>query len=71
MELKRRENADIASLDQLQSWMQQQLLFPKDDGKIEEVVHSTSKLSAQRHLEIYQRSYIPRLRDCMARQFPA
>ncbi|MEP0262873.1 DNA-binding domain-containing protein [Dokdonia sp.] len=60
-----------ANLRSIQSWLQQQLLLPGPDMRIENHICSTSKLSSRQHLAIYQRSYIIRLRECMALQFPA
>lgn len=34
-------------------------------------INNTSRLSAEQHLNIYRRSYIERLRDCMKSQFTA
>ncbi|MFK7749846.1 MAG: putative DNA-binding domain-containing protein [Kordia sp.] len=59
------------SFAQIQQWMQQQLMHPQFAGDYESFVKSTSKLSAKQHINIYQRSYIARLRDCMVAQFPA
>lgn len=59
-------------LASVQKWMQELLLNPyNDDEKIDEIVKSSKKLDAKHHLAIYQRSYIARLRDCMAKQFTA
>ncbi len=60
-----------SSLREMQAWMQNQLLLPGSDIHIEQHICSTSKLSSRQHLAIYQRSYIARLRECMALQFPA
>jgi len=59
------------SFAHIQQWMQEQLLYPKVRDDYEDFVKSTSKLSAKQHLQIYQRSYIARLRECMITQFPA
>jgi len=71
-------------LDSFQKWMQQLLLDPYQQtsvdpknilpntfnaSSLEDVVHHSEKLTAQEHLGIYQRSYIARLRNCMAQQF--
>ena len=67
-------------LSSFQAWMQQQLLYPKGemstDGEererqilVEELVNDSKRLSARGHLAIYQRSYIARLRHCMASVF--
>jgi hypothetical protein len=59
------------SFAQIQQWMQTQLINPQFRDDYEDFVKSTSKLSAKQHVQIYQRSYIARLRDCMITQFPA
>jgi len=74
------------TLQQLQLWMQGVLINPLGDtkqephthlppqlqqGAVEAVVRSSKRLSAREHLELYQRSYLWRLRECMAQQFPA
>ncbi len=62
--------------------MQQALLNPHDLGSenpagpgagipVEAVLHHSSRLTAQEHLLLYQRSYVARLRSCMAQQFSA
>jgi len=38
---------------------------------VESVLNHSARLSAQEHLAIYQRSYVARLRSCMAQQFSA
>ena len=38
---------------------------------IDQVIEDSQKLKAERHLDIYQRSYIARLRNCMSQQFSA
>jgi hypothetical protein len=73
-------------LDSFQKWMQQMLLDPHGQtdvdaadllpdamkgASLESVVNDSDRLSAAEHLAIYQRSYIARLRDCMAKQFSA
>lgn len=68
------------TLKDVQSWMQQQLLDPMgvliehpansiETASLDLFVKGSSRLSAQDHLAIYQRSYIARLRDCMRRVF--
>ncbi len=74
------------TLQQLQLWMQGVLINPLGDAKqaphahlppqlqtnaVESVVRSSQRLSAREHLALYQRSYLWRLRECMAQQFPA
>ncbi len=62
--------------------MQQALLNPHDPGSenpaapgaglaVDAVLHHSSRLTAQQHLLLYQRSYVARLRSCMAQQFSA
>lgn len=73
-------------LSSFQQWMQQLLLDPHTqtdvnpqsllpsemhEGTLETVIKDSERLSAKEHLAIYQRSYIARLRDCMAKQFSA
>lgn len=69
-------------LSMFQQWMQQILLDPHQktaqnptdllpENFEGAVVKSSSRLSAKEHLAIYQRSYIARLRNCMAQQFSA
>ena len=73
MEIKRDTSREATqkSFAQIQQWMQDQLLHPQFGGDYTAYVNSTSKLSAKQHVQIYQRSYIARLRDCMIAQFPA
>ena len=61
------------SLKEIQQWMQQALLSPysTQNPSTEQVICSSERLSAQQHLAIYQRSYVARLRECMAKQFEA
>jgi hypothetical protein len=65
------------SLPQLQNWMQTMLLQPdvNDDIGIQQqvnnLINSSQRLSAVRHLDIYRQSYIARLRACMQNQFAA
>jgi len=71
-------------LPKFQEWMQQLLLdpfqqtevnpsdlLPENLNALEDVIHHSKKLAARDHLAIYQRSYIARLRNCMATQFSA
>lgn len=56
----------------LQTWMQGLLLSgraiaPADAAK---QIRGTHRLPPHRRLQIYQRSYVMRLRECMSRQFP-
>lgn len=70
------------TLSATQKWMQQVLVSPlnfevdpsshlptqyKDD--LEKIVSPNSRLSGKQRLEIYQTSYLARLRDCMEKQF--
>ncbi|WP_430411937.1 HvfC/BufC family peptide modification chaperone [Kordia sp.] len=73
MEIKRDTSREATqkSFAEIQQWMQHQLLHPQFGNDYEDYVKSTSKLSAKQHVQIYQRSYIARLRDCMVTQFPA
>ena len=61
------------SLAELQQWMQNQLMEPHAQAGLapEEVLEDSARLGARHHLAIYQRSYIARLRQCMAEQFSA
>lgn len=43
----------------------------EDSIGMEQIIEDTQKLNAQRHLGIYQRGYIARLRNCMSQQFSA
>lgn len=73
-------------LSNLQEWMQQVLIDPQglggkapgerlpdhlQDGALEQIIKPGKRMSAAKHLGIYQRSYIARLRDCMIQQFGA
>ncbi len=65
------------SLIQLQNWMQGMLIESEvnDDPGVQQqvnnIVNSSKRLSAVRHLDIYRQSYIARLRACMQNQFGA
>ncbi len=81
------EESAYLPLPAFQRWMQQALLGPQPApegntgeswppafgaaGGIEAVINHSDRLSAQEHLAIYQRSYVARLRSCMAQQFSA
>lgn len=82
--MENKETPDIP-LNNFQQWMLHLLMDPyqqtgaaserlpdslKGSG-LEAVIQDTKKLSAREHLAIYQRSYIARLRHCMAQQFSA
>jgi hypothetical protein len=73
-------------LSALQKWMQQaiigpssveqrspQVFLPEDwQGRnLDSIIKPSNKLSSRQHLNIYQQSYILRLRACMASQFKA
>jgi hypothetical protein len=63
------------SLAMVQQWMQGMLVgngheMPGGERPlIKDIVNSSSRLSAARHFNIYQGSYIARLRECMRSQF--
>lgn len=61
------------SLESLQGWMQEALIFPRrtDAGEIAEILEDSPRLGAADRLAIYQRSYHLRLLRCMQEQFPA
>ncbi|MFT4623614.1 MAG: hypothetical protein ACI8PZ_002270, partial [Myxococcota bacterium] len=72
------------SLDALQQWMQAVLVNPLADPKawrrlptalqadpVASLIRSNGRLTPRQHLALYQRSYLTRLRECMAAQFPA
>jgi hypothetical protein len=62
-------------LADLQSQLQDSLLNPQQLAEhqyfIEQQINHSVKMSAKAHLNIYQRSYLLRLHQCMASQFPA
>lgn len=72
-------------LTMLQRWMQAVLVDPLGEaeqpphahlpaelhaGTVEAIVRPSRRLTPHQHLAIYQRSYLARLRECMAGQFP-
>ena len=61
------------SLRDLQTWMQSALIHPQATSSAEVAARLTAsnRLTASERLGIYQRSYIARLRSCLAEQFPA
>ena len=61
------------SLQQLQRWMQDSLMFPGmvQSDKVSELVNGGANISAADCLGIYQRSYYARLLSCLREQFPA
>ncbi len=58
----------VAPVQFLPEHLQQQA---EDSTGIETLIEDTEKLNARRHLGIYQRGYIARLRNCMSQQFSA
>ena len=67
--------AHAIPLKDLQAWMQQMIIDPQGAGEapagLESIIKPSSKLSGRQRLNIYQRAYVARLRDCMAKQFSA
>ena len=63
---------DPPNLKSLQEWMQKSLVFPRltDEAHTADTIRSSSRLSSQEKLGIYQRSYYLRLLKCMDEQFP-
>jgi len=59
------------TLGQLQGWMQHALIRREADARAANFVMDSSRLDAEKHLGIYRRSYIARLRECMKNQFSA
>lgn len=56
------------------SWMQHMITTGKGTQEVysvPDIVHASSRLSAENHLDIYKGSYIARLRECMRNQFTA
>ena len=62
-----------AALDALQQWMLSALTARRavDAARIDDVFLPAARIGAAASLAIYQRSYILRLRQCLAEQFPA
>ena len=62
-----------ASLDALQRWMLSALTTPRavDATGVDDLFLPAAHIDARASLAIYQRSYILRLRLCLAEQFPA
>ena len=60
-------------LSELQNWMQSALIAPQNVSGDDTagVLKSNHRISARQGLEIYQRSYIQRISNCMREQFPA
>ena len=65
--------AALDALDALQRWMLSTLTAPRaiDAARIDDVFLPAARIDAAASLAIYQRSYILRLRQCLAEQFPA
>lgn len=65
--------AEIANMKALQEWMLGSLTTPRkvDSNSVSEHILPAAHISAEHSLGIYQRSYILRLRKCLAEQFPA
>lgn len=65
--------AEIASMKALQEWMLGSLTNPREVNLsiVNEHISPAAHISAEHSLGIYQRSYILRLRKCLAEQFPA
>ena len=65
--------SDPGALHALQEWMQNALIQPSSAAKqeVDQRFKASNRLSASERLAIYQRSYISRLRLCLAEQFPA
>ncbi len=61
------------SAAQVHEWLQGMIMQngTAPNARITDIVNSSERLSAARHLHIYQGSYIARLRACMAIQFSA
>lgn len=84
MESEKTEKLEI-HLKSTQEWMQGALInpystltslnemFPDEtvQNSIDKIVKPSSRMSSAEHFAIYQRSYLGRLRDCMANQFSA
>ena len=72
-------NKEGFSISEIQNWMQHIILqrgaiSASNDAElptVKEIVNSSYRLSAERHINIYQGSYIARLRECMRNQFSA
>ena len=63
----------LASLQEMQAWMQKALIHPQAvlPQEVADRLKPSNRLSAPQRLAIYQRSYISRLCLCLAEQFPA
>lgn len=63
--------SQVNNLKDTQERLQQALVDPVNAPFPHDLIKSSSRLSAQAHFAIYQRSYVARLRQCMAKQFSA
>lgn len=63
----------MSDLRSLQAWMQSALIAPRTvrASDVDATLKPSNRLSAAERLAIYQRSYISRLKACLAEQFPA
>lgn len=59
------------TLQAVQTWMQNSLIFPDQVTGAENLLQASSRLSGAERLAVYQRSYYLRLLKCMQEQFPA
>ncbi len=66
-------SAVAPGLHALQRWMLDALVAPEsaDRAAIDDVVRPGARIDAAACLDIYRRSYVLRLRRCLAEQFPA
>jgi hypothetical protein len=64
---------ETLSLDQLQRWMHEALIFPARVAgeQIDNLLSSSPRLNGAAGLAIYQRGYFLRIASCMREQFPA
>jgi hypothetical protein len=62
-----------ASLDTVQRWLQDALVFPRRAGReeTESLLASSGRLTGADGLAVYQRGYFLRIASCMREQFPA
>ena len=66
-------SGETFSLDVIQKWLQNALIFPGSASaqEIEQHLKPSAQLQSAQRLGIYQRSYYLRLLQCMREQFPA
>lgn len=66
-------SGDVAALEAVQRWMHDALVHPRQvQGKqTDQLLATSSRLSAAAGLAIYQRGYFLRIASCMHEQFPA